>query len=170
MLTLIRTLRLLSVVVWIGGIIFFAFVLAPVAFHLLPSQHMAGIVVGGTLRALDIIGLVCGLIFCAATMVFFRRSSNGTKRRHEIEILLAALMILGTAYLHAGILPAMEVDRAAAGGDIETAPNASPTKMHFEELHKRSERVEGAVLFGGLGLIILMAGESLPTQAKIVTE
>ena len=170
MLTLIRTLRLLSVVVWIGGIIFFAFVLAPVAFHLLPSQHSAGIVVGGTLRVLDIIDLVCGFTFCAATIVLFRSSSTGTKRRQETEILLAALMILGTAYLHTGILPAMEVNRAAAGGDIETAPDTSPAKIHFEELHKRSERVEGAVLFGGLALIILMAGESLPVQAKIVTE
>lgn len=162
MFPLLRTLRLLSVVVWIGGIIFFAFVLAPVAFHLLPSQHMAGIVVGGTLRVLDIIGLVCGLSFCTATMIFFRLSTDGTKRRYEGEILLAALMILGTAYLHAGILPAMEGDRTAAGGDIEAAPDASPAKMHFEELHKRSERVEGAVLFLGLGLVILMAGESLP--------
>ena len=160
--TLIRTLRLLSIVIWVGGIVFFAFVVAPVAFHLLPSQHLAGIVVGGTLRALDIIGLVCGFIFCAATALLFRQSPPKYKRRCEAQILLASIMLLGTAYLHAGILPAMEIDRTAAGGDIEAAWDASPAKVDFEKLHKRSERTEGAILFCGLAIVFLVAGQSLP--------
>ena len=163
MSTLLRTLRLLSIVIWVGGIIFFAFVLAPVAFHLLPSQHLAGTVVGGTLRVLDVIGLVCGLIFCAATVPLFLQSSRSGKRRYETEIVLAAVMLLGTAYLHAGILPAMEIDRTAAGGDIESASAEDPAKIHFEKLHKRSERIEGAILFCGLAVVFLMAGESFPS-------
>lgn len=161
MATFIRSLRLLSIVIWVGGILFFAFVLAPVAFHLLPSQHLAGIVVGGTLRVLDIIGLISGLVFCAATVLLFRESLSEHKRRYEAQILLTAIMLLGTAYLHANILPAMEIDRTTAGGDIESLPVISPAKTHFEKLHKRSERAEGAILFCGLGVVFLMAGESL---------
>jgi len=160
--TLIRILCLLSIVVWVGGIVFFAFVLAPVAFHLLPSQHIAGIVVGGTLRVLDIIGLVCGFLFWAATALLWRESPAEHKRRYEAQILLASIMLLATAWLHAGILPAMEVDRTAAGGEIEAAAPTNPAKMHFEKLHNRSEQIEGAVLFMGLGIVILMARESLP--------
>ena len=160
--TLIRILRLLAMVVWVGGIIFFAFVLAPVAFHLLPSQHLAGVVVGGTLRVLDVIGLVCGFIFWAATVFLFRQSSAAHKVRYEAQILLASVMLAATAYLHANILPTMEADRMAAGEDIEAASGISPAKLHFEKLHKRSERLEGAVLFCGLGIVILMARESVP--------
>ncbi|MBB5057806.1 putative membrane protein [Granulicella aggregans] len=160
--TLIRFLRLLSIVVWVGGIIFFAFVLAPVAFSVLPSQHQAGSVVGGALRVLDILGLVSGAIFWLTTVLLFRESDPAHKRRYEIQLLLSAVMLLATAYLHAGILPAMEQDRVQSGGDIEAAAKDNPAKMHFEQLHKRSERLEGAILFLGLGLVLLIARESPP--------
>ncbi|WP_433983104.1 DUF4149 domain-containing protein [Tunturiibacter empetritectus] len=58
MQTLLRALRLFAMVAWVGGLGFFAFVVAPVAFHSLPSAHEAGMVVGGTLRVLHWIGLV----------------------------------------------------------------------------------------------------------------
>lgn len=167
MLALVRAFRLLTVVVWVGGIIFFAFVLAPVAFSLLPSQHMAGTVVGGTLRVLDIVGLVCGAVFWLSTALLFRQAADASKRRFEGELLLASAMLLATAYLHAGILPTMEQDRIAAGGDIEAAPVASPAKVHFERLHKRSERIEGIVLLLGLGIVFLLSGEPDPLQSKL---
>lgn len=162
MATAIRFLRLLSIVVWVGGIVFFAFVLAPVAFHLLRSAHDAGIVVGGTLRVLDVIGIVCGIVFVAATVFIFRGAS---KFVFTAEILLVAAMVAATAYIHWDILPAMELDRVQAGGDIETAPLSSEAREHFELLHKRSEHVEGAVLFLGLGVVVLMARESIPREA-----
>jgi hypothetical protein len=162
MLTLVRSLRLLTTVVWVGGIIFFAFVLAPVAFSVLPSQHLAGAVVGGTLRVLDVIGLACGTVFFLATLILYRRVRPGRTRIYEIQVLLCAIMLLATTYLHAGILPAMEQDRLQAGGDIEAAPLTNAAKLHFEMLHKRSERVEGAVLFLGLGIVLLLARESTP--------
>jgi len=164
MATLLRFLRLLAVVVWVGGVIFFAFILAPVAFHLLPSQHEAGIVIGGTLRVLDVIGLVCGGIFWIATLVLTLRSNRSARGRFNAQLLLAAFMLLATAYLHMGILPAMEIARAEAGGNIESSPASDPAHIEFERLHKRSEQVEGAVLFCGLGIVLLMARESLPSN------
>ncbi len=56
----------------------------------------------------------------------------------------------------------MEQDRTQSGGDIEAAPKNNPAKIHFELLHKRSESVEGAILFLGLGLVLLIARESPP--------
>jgi hypothetical protein len=162
MQTLIRAFRLLTIVVWVGGIVFFAFVLAPVAFSLLPSTHVAGIVVGGTLRVLDLIGLVCGVVFWIATLALFRRSTRSAKWSFAAQLPLALLMLLATAYLHFGILPSMETARVQAGGDIEASAINDPAHIDFERLHKRSERVEGAVLFCGLGIVLLMARESLP--------
>ena len=68
----LRLLQLLSMVVWAGGLIFFAFVLAPTAFHTLPTVHLAGGIVGACLRVFDIVALVCGGIFLAVTALMFR--------------------------------------------------------------------------------------------------
>lgn len=160
--TLIRILRMLSIVVWVGGMIFFAFVLAPVTFHVLPMQRMAGMVVSGSLRVLDGVGLVCGVVFWAATVLLFRERERA--RNYENQLLLASVMIAATGYLHTGILPAMEHDRIMAGNDIQLAPEISPAKIHFQKLHKRSETLEGAVLVCGLAIVVLMARESLPPK------
>jgi uncharacterized membrane protein len=165
MATLLRILRLLSIVVWVGGIIFFAFVVAPVAFGTLPSTHEAGTVVGGTLRVLHSMGLVCGAIFALCTFVLFQQAPRAIRGRYESQILLVAVMLAATAYLQWNVLPAMERDRTAAGGDIDAAPATSLPRIHFERLHIRSERVEGAILLCGLGVVVLMGRESLPTPA-----
>jgi uncharacterized membrane protein len=59
MKTLVRTLSMLCLAVWIGGLIFFAFVEAPVTFMSLPDTHQEGTIVGDALRILHLIGLLC---------------------------------------------------------------------------------------------------------------
>ena len=154
-----RLLQLLAMVVWIGGLCFFAFVLAPTAFATLPSIHEAGLIVGATLRVFDVVALVCGAIFLAATALLFRSAKMRIRGRYEMEFLLAAIMLLATAYIHWNILPAMDEDRAQAGGDVNAVEPTNPARIHFDKLHTRSERVEGAVLFIGLGVVFLMSRE-----------
>ncbi|HEX5434805.1 MAG TPA: DUF4149 domain-containing protein, partial [Candidatus Angelobacter sp.] len=47
-MTWLRALMLLCLVVWLGGIIFFGFVLAPAVFAVLPTHELAGNVVNRT--------------------------------------------------------------------------------------------------------------------------
>ncbi len=155
-ITVLHFGRLLSLLLWIGGISFFAFVVAPVAFGRLSSAHEAGLVVGGTLRVLHVLGLCCGTMFLVLSLFGWRGS---TGRRLRAEYAMVAVMILLTAYSEFRVLPAMEVDRAVAGGEIETADRANPARVHFERLHTLSERLEGTVLLGGLILLFLVAGE-----------
>src|SRR5262249_9127379 len=54
----LRFLMLLALIVWIGGIIFFAFVEAPTLFAILPTTRMAGDVVSASLAKLHWMGLV----------------------------------------------------------------------------------------------------------------
>jgi uncharacterized membrane protein len=74
---LIRALRLLALVVWVGGLVFFAFVVAPVAFTVLPSTHIAGTVVAGTLGVLNTIGLVCGVLILVACAILWTEARTG---------------------------------------------------------------------------------------------
>jgi hypothetical protein len=66
-------------------------------------------------------------------------------------------MLACTSYSQYGIIPAMERDRIAAGGDINAADESNPARIHFNKLHVRSERVEEAVLLLGLATVILVA-------------
>jgi uncharacterized membrane protein len=146
-----RAIRLLAMVIWVGGLIFFAFVVAPVAFnlaytHALPSTHEAGLVVAGTLAVLHPMGEICGAVFLFATALFWLRSPG--HRLLGTEVLLTVFMLVATLYVHLHILPAMERDR-----------------IDFERLHPISEKIEGAALFLGLGVVILMGFEDSPRTA-----
>jgi hypothetical protein len=168
MQTLLRALRLFAMVAWVGGLGFFAFVVAPVAFHSLPSAHEAGIVVGGTLRVLHWIGLVGGAVFYVSTGLLWLRAGVTARLGFAIEMILPGLMMAATFYSQSKILPAMEVDRALAGGAVEAAPPKNAGRIDFERLHILSERLEGFVFFCGLGVVFVLSRESQwPETGKI---
>ena len=160
MQTFLRALRLYAIVAWVGGLAFFAFVVAPVAFGSLPSAHQAGLVVGGTLRVLHWIGLIGGLVFCLATGWLWLWAEVPARVGFAREVVLTALMLVVTAYSQFRVLPAMEVDRALAGGEAETASLENPGRVDFERLHRLSERLEGFVLLCGLGVVFALSRES----------
>jgi hypothetical protein len=169
MQTTLRALRLLAMVAWVGGLGFFAFVVAPVAFHSLANAHEAGLVVGGTLRELHWIGLVGGGLFCLATAWLWFWAEVPARVGFAIQLVLTFVMLGVTAYSQFSILPAMEVDRAAAGGEVETAPLENEGRVDFERLHALSERLEGLVLLCGLGVVFVLSRESQwPETGKIV--
>jgi uncharacterized membrane protein len=165
MLGTYRLLQLLAMVVWVGGLIFFAFVMAPTAFSVLPIKHEAGLVVGASLKRFDVLALVSGALFLAATALLFRAAPMRIRGRYEIEFLLAGAMLIATAYIHWNIEPSMERDRVAAGGDIEAAALTAPPRVHFETLHKRSEQMEVGVLLLGLAVLFLMSREQMGADA-----
>src|SRR5882724_5038999 len=69
---LLRYLMLLSLIVWLGGLIFFSFVVAPTVFSVLPTRHLAGSVVSRSLTALHWIGIVSGTVFLTTSMLYSR--------------------------------------------------------------------------------------------------
>lgn len=164
----LRALRLLTMTTWVGGLSFFAFVVAPIAFGRLSSAHEAGLVVGGCLNVLHWIGLLGGLLFCVSTATLWFRAEVPARVGFALEMILALLMLAVTAYSQFRILPAMEQDRIQVGGAIETADISSPARVDFEQLHVWSERLEGFVLLCGIGVILVLARESQwPETGKI---
>lgn len=155
-------------VAWVGGLFFFAFVLAPVAFHRLPNTHEAGLVVGGTLSILHWIGLGGGILFYLATGILWLRAEVPARVAFAIEMTLTGVMLAVTAYSQLSVLPAMERDRVQVGGIIEAVNNADPARTDFERRHVLSERLEGLVLLCGIGVVLMLARESQwPETGKI---
>ena len=160
MQTFLRAVRLYAMVGWVGGLAFFAFVVAPVAFHSLPSTHEAGIVVGGTLRVLHWIGLIGGALFYIATAILWLRAEVSARVGFAIQLTLTGIMLAATAYSQFRILPVMDRDRQLVGGVVETAPMENAWRVDFERLHVLSERLEGAVLLCGLSVVFMLSRES----------
>jgi hypothetical protein len=155
MKTLLRTLLYLSLIVWLGAEVFFP-VVAAVSFMTQPDTHMAGTIVGELLRILHWMGIVCGVV--ALALLALAPAWNIYKPRTAlIPMALLVLMLACTAYSQFSIIPAMERDRMAAGGAINTRDTASPQTADFNRLHQRSTHVEEAVLLLGLGTVILVA-------------
>ena len=169
MQTFLRALRLYAMVAWVGGLVFFAFVLAPIAFGVLPNAHEAGLVVGATLRALHWIGIVGAAAFCLATIWLWLWAEVPARVGFAIQLVLTLLMLAVTCYSQFRILPAMEVDRALAGGVVEQAALDNAGRLDFERLHRLSEQLEGAILLCGLGVVFVLSRESQwPETGKIV--
>jgi hypothetical protein len=156
MKTLLRTLLSLALIVWLGAEIFFPIVAATVFGTLRPDTHTAGLIVGHLLGILHGMGLVAGTVAMATVALATAEGIFSPKLALPAVALLAAAMAL-TLYSQFGIVPAMERDRIAAGGAIEAADAANPNRIHFEELHRRSERVEGLILMLGLATAVLSA-------------
>jgi uncharacterized membrane protein len=157
-MSLLRFLMLLSLVVWIGGLIFFAFVLAPTAFSIpqvLPNTHLAGNVVGRALGKLHWIAILSGIVFLASSLLH-SRLTDGTAHVFAARHVLLCLMLALTLISQFGIMPKMDVLRASLG-DVGSAPVDNPERMKFDSLHVWSTRVEGAVLLLGLVVVYLTA-------------
>jgi len=154
-MSFLRFLMLLSLIVWIGGLIFFAFVVAPTAFAVLPSTHLAGNVVVRTLTRLHWIGIIADIVYLASSMLY-SYFSNGTAHVFAFRHILLCLMLALTLISQFGIMPRMDVLRASLG-EVGAAPIDNPQRIQFDALHVWSTRVESGVLLLGLVVIYLTA-------------
>ena len=152
-MSLLRFLMLLALIVWIGGIIFFAFVLAPTLFGVLPTTKLAGDVVNATLTKLHWMGLISGIIFLICSLLY-----NWQKyvqlRTFALSHIFIVLMLAFTAYSQFSISSRM---RGLRSGPAWTHDALSSDFDEFNRLHEWSTRLEGGVLFLGLGVVILTA-------------
>lgn len=154
-MSFLRFLMLLSLVLWIGGLIFFAFVLAPTAFSVLPTTHLAGNVVGRSLGKLHWIGIISGIVYLVSSMLY-SYYTNGTAHVFAVRHVLLCLMLAFTLISQFGIIPRMDVLRASLG-EVSAVPIDNPQRVQFDALHVWSTRVEGAVLLLGLVVVYLTA-------------
>jgi hypothetical protein len=157
-MSFLRFLMLLSLVAWIGGLIFFAFVLAPTVFApgVLPNTYLAGNIVGRALGKLHWIAIVSGFIFLGSSMLY-SRIMDGTAHVFALRHVLIFLMLGLTLLSQFWIIPRMDRLRATVS-DFATVAINNPARVQFDALHVWSTRVEGAVLLLGLVAIYSTAG------------
>ena len=144
---------LLALIVWIGGILFFAFVEAPTLFAVLPTTKLAGDVVSVSLTKLHWMGLLSGIIFLIVSLLY-NWQKHAQLRPFGLSHIFIVVMLALTAHSQFGISPRMRELRA----EMQKVDNSSPNRAQraeFDRLHEWSTRLEGGVLLLGLGVVFL---------------
>lgn len=146
---------LLSLVVWLGGLIFFAFVVAPTVFAVLPTRHLAGSVVTRSLAALHWMGIISGIVFLTTSMIYFRMTVGAPHPVAARNVLVYVMLAL--TCLSQFVISAKMAALRAAMGEIDKVPVSDPARIAFNQLHVWSTRVESAVFLLGLAVLFLVA-------------
>ncbi len=148
---------LLALVLWLGGLMFFAFVVAPTVFHpgILPTRDLAGNVVNRSLGILHLMGFVCGVVFVIASMVYSKLTAGFAQPFATIHVLVYLMLIL-TLIAQFGIAPKMAALRSSMGV-IDNVSSTDARRVEFNKLHHWSTRLGGGILMLGLGVLLLTA-------------
>ncbi len=153
-MSLLRYIMSLSLVAWVGGILFFVSI-TPILFAVLPSRHMAGSVVSPALTRLHWIGLVSGVLFLVSSLLY-SRFTIGDARPFAAAHILVALMLALTCISQFGLTPRLAAIRAETP-IMDSAPET--VRLRFDALHQWSTRLEGSVLLMGLVVVYLLSRE-----------
>jgi len=154
-MSFLRFLMFLSLIVWIGGLIFFP-VVAQTAFSVLPTRNLAGMIVGRSLTILHWMAVASGIIFLISSLTY-NRLTTGSMHAFGARHILICLMLLLTLISQFGIIPRMNALKASMPAEIDAVPLDNPARVQFDALHVWSTKIEQGVLVLGLVLIYLTA-------------
>lgn len=157
LLVLFDAAYLIALAAWIGAILFFSFGVAPIIFKVLAPESAAKFV-----RALFpryyAWGATCGAI---ALPAYLGAPLSFQEFRGPMVAVQSLLIMAGTLvmfYCGQSLTPAINAARDAGPAE----------KARFDRLHRRSVRLNGAVLLIGLGLFLAYAYRGAPKTAGIV--
>ena len=134
---------------WLGAAAFFAAVVAPAAFEVLPSRELAGAIVGRVLPALFLAGAAAGLLALALEAV----GGTRTYRRARIAALVVATAACGIAQF--GVAPRLAAVRAELVAPLATLPASDPQRIAFARLHLLSVAWLAVGMLGGAAALAL---------------
>jgi uncharacterized membrane protein len=151
----LRFLYLLSLVAWVGGVIFFSFVGAPSTFQAVPVD-VAGKVVAKIFPRYYLLGFVAGLVALVSFLGLARVSGKWDALRVANVVLLTAMLGAG---LYAGTVVRRQANEVRQQiGSFEDLSQARPElRAEFDRLHRLSVVLNGVVLVLGVVVLFLTA-------------
>ncbi|HMV50201.1 MAG TPA: DUF4149 domain-containing protein [Blastocatellia bacterium] len=138
---------------WLGTMSFFSFVLAPAAFAVLPTQHLAGQVVSQTLGTAELIGIVIG----AALLLLLLFARGRKSKIFFFELFTVALMT--AAMVGSKVVSGrMHALRVQAGEALYKLPSTDSLRASFDQLHRVSVGLTGFAIVAAIVLIAMLVG------------
>ena len=155
MLGFSKWLYLMALIVWIGEVVFFSFVVAPAVFRALPAPE-AGRMVGTIFPIYYRVGYVCGAILLVTGGVLL--GNAGARIWWGVNAALVAVMFMATLY--AGVI--IQPRAAALRPQIHDATAPPTVKQEFDRLHRLAVQLNAAVLLCGVVVSVITATSLRP--------
>ncbi|MFM7317076.1 MAG: DUF4149 domain-containing protein [bacterium] len=159
LLWLFDVIYCLSIVGWMGAILFFSFAVAPIIFQVLNSESAAKFVRTLFPRYYTWIAISSVLALASYTA----RPLVVPELRNYLNLIFQGLLIFNiflAFYCGNSLTPA--INRARDAGEAE--------KPRFDALHRRSVRLNVVSLLIGIICLVAFEGRKTPTSAGIVEE
>jgi hypothetical protein len=147
----------MALVVWVGEVVFFSFVVAPAIFRTFPPPAVeAGRVIGEFFPTYYRIGYGCGVVLLVTALALFATAEARTWL--GVESVVVAGMLAATLYAGVIILPRATELRP----QIHDPGVPASAKAEFDRLHHLAVTLNGAVLLGGVIVSIITATAPRP--------
>jgi hypothetical protein len=148
--------RLLLVALWLGGAVFFSFVVAPAAFKVLPQRELAGAVVTRTIAVANVGGFVAGLVALALGFVGGGAAAR-SRRARIVETVALALVAICCGVGQWVVGARMIALRAAMGRPIDAVAAGDPARAAFNSLHAYSVGLMTVAMLAGVVALLAIA-------------
>ncbi|MGQ0761995.1 MAG: DUF4149 domain-containing protein [Acidobacteriota bacterium] len=171
MRTLLRTVSLLLLGVWLGAAIFFSAAVAPNVFAVLRgadlanASTLAGSVVTRLLAIINKGGFEIGLFLLVIS--FFTTRGQKSMRRIA-EMLSLAIMAIMTGIGHWVVAARLATLRSAMQLPIDQIAPSDARRIEFDTLHRYSVAMLGVAIVAGLVAFVLKASQKSVPPASTV--
>jgi uncharacterized membrane protein len=145
-----KVLFWLALIVWLGAVVFFSFVVAPAVFRAL-SRESAGLVVGALFPRYYTLGELAGAIGLGAAVILWRAAASPA---WAVVSCMLVLMLGATLYAGCVVEPRARVLRPT----LYQAGAEPGAREEFERLHRLAVRLNAAVLVLGVASVCVAAG------------
>jgi hypothetical protein len=152
---MIACARLLLVALWLGGAVFFSFVVAPAAFKVLPQRELAGALVTRTIAVVNVGGFIISLIVLA--LGFLANDGAARRRLRLAEFVALALVAICCGVGHWVVSARMIALRAAMGRPIDVVAAGDPLRAAFNSLHGYSVGLMTVAMIAGVVALFAVA-------------
>lgn len=158
-----RYIYILALVVWLGGMIVAASIVAPATFAVLETASgvagrvLAGQLFGSILSRLQMLGCVAGAVMIV--MLTLQRIVGPRPAAYGIRTSVIVVMLAATAYASLTVGPRVDALQRAVGGPMSRLPIDDSRRQEFDGLHVRSSALLTVAGAGGLILLFWEARE-----------
>jgi hypothetical protein len=152
MMLVLRYVAVVTIVIWIGGLVALGAIAAPSIFQVLAGDRLlAGSVFGEILRRFYYLGYAAGAVLLASLVA--RRILGPRPRRFGIRAAIVVVMLGASAYAGIAIGGRIAALQQAIGVAPSSLPETDPRRIEFGRLHGMSTALQLVPLLGGLILI-----------------
>jgi len=145
-----RSIAGIAVVLWLGVMGFFAFVVAPAAFTAL-DREAAGRFVGAVFPRYYVVGAVLGS--CALVALIAQRLRADGRSGDWLGGALVLAMLALTLYAWLAVLPAAQAAKQAMR--LASSGLGTVEALSFSRFHRLSTILNGAVILAGMAFVVL---------------